>query len=153
MNEEIFLKIHNWVNFEPWEGAKSCWRVHGSSLKCCLAQGSRQPSRMSETYHSEFNFTPVRTKRSGNLSVVVTAAHTITDCRFWHLVTILPSVVNEDAQILSFFWLTACWMLNFFLSVKTKLGSVPSAMSCKVSCVFWPSWPHDDLRVLVDAAS
>ena len=131
MNEGIFLRIHYWVNFKPWKGAKSCCRVHGSSLKCCLVQGSRQPSRMSETYRSEFNFTPVGTKRGGDLPVAVTAAHTITDCRFWRLVTILPSVVDEDTQTLSFFWLTACWMSNFFLSVKTKLGSMPSVMSCK----------------------
>ena len=131
MNEGIFLRIHNWVNFEPWKGAESCWRVHSLSLKCCLAQGRRQTSRMSETYRSEFNFTPVATKRSGDLLVVVITSHTITDCGFWRLVTILPSVVNENAQTLSFFWLTACWMLNFFLSVKTKLGSMPSAMSCK----------------------
>ena len=111
-------------------GCQSCWRVHSLSLKCCLAQGSRQPSRISEAYCSEFNFTPVGTKRSRDLPVVVIAAH-ITDCGFWCLVTILPSVVDEDAQTLSFFWLTACWMLNFFSSVKTKLGSVPSSMSCK----------------------
>ena len=131
MNEGIFLRIHNWVNFELWEGAESCWRVYSSSLKCWSAQVSRQPSRMSETYRSEFNLTPVGTKRSGDLSVAITAAHTITNCGFWCLVTILPSVVNKHAQTLSFFWLTACWMLNFFLSVKTKLGSMPSAMSCK----------------------
>ena len=131
MNEGIFLRIHNWVNFVPRKDAESCWRVHGLSLKCCLAQGRRQPSRMSEMYRSEFNFTPVGTKRSGDLPVVVITAHIITDCGFWHLVTILPSVMNENAQTLSFFWLTACWMLNFFLSVKTKLGSMPSAMSCK----------------------
>ena len=131
MNEGIFLRIHDWVNFEPWEGVESCWRVHSLSLKCYSAQGSRQPSRMSETYHSEFDFTPAGTKRSRDLPVAVTAAHTITDCRFWHLVTILPSVVDEDTQTLSFFWLKACWMSNFFLSMKTKLDSVPSAMSCK----------------------
>ena len=131
MNEGIFLRIHNWVNFKPWEDAKSCWRIHGSSLKCCLAQGSRQPSRMSEMYHLEFNFTPVGTKRSGDPSVAVTAAHIITDCGFRRLVTILLSVMYENAQTLLFFWLTACCMSNFFSSVKTKLGSVPSAMSCK----------------------
>ena len=131
MSKGIFLRIHDWVNFEPWEGAKSCWRVHSSSLKCCSAQRIRQPSRMSETYCSEFNFTPIGTKRSGDLPVAVTAAHTITDCGFWRLVTILPSVVDEDTQTLLFFWLTACWMSNFFSSVKTKLGNVPSVMSCK----------------------
>ena len=110
----FFLKIYDWVNFEPWEGAESCWRVHGSSLKCYSPLGSRQPSRMSETYRSEFNFTPVGTKRSGDLPVAVTAAHTITDCGFWRLVMILPLFVDEDAQTLSFFWLTACWMSNFF---------------------------------------
>ena len=90
-------------------------------------QGSRQPFM----YRSEFNFTPVGTKRSGDLPLAVTAAHTITDCGFWRQVSILPSVVDEDAQTLSFFWLTACWMSNFSSSVKTKLGSVPSVMSCK----------------------
>ena len=131
MNEGIFLRIYDWVNFEPWEGTESCWRVHDLSLKCFLAQGSRQPSRMSETYRSEFNFTPIGTKRSKDLLVAVITAHTITNCRFWRLVTIIPSVMDEDAQTLSFFWLTACWMSNFFSSVKTKLGSMPSAMSYK----------------------
>ena len=70
-------------------------------------------------------------KRSEDLPVTITAAHTITDCGFWHLVKILPSVVDKDAQTLLFFWLTACWMSNFFSSVKTELGSMPSAISCK----------------------
>ena len=51
----------------------------------------------------------------------------MTDCEFWCLVTILPSVDNEEAQTRSFCLFTTCCMPNFFSFVNTGFGSVPSA--------------------------
>ena len=58
----------------------------------------------------EFNLTPECTKSRGDLPVSVAAAQIMTDCGFWRLVTILPSVDNEEAQTRPFCWLTTCWM-------------------------------------------
>ena len=69
------------VILEPCDGAESCWRLHGKPWKCLSAQGSKWDSKMSETYRSEFNFTPEGTKTSGDLPDGV-AAQIITDCGF-----------------------------------------------------------------------
>ena len=87
-----------------------------------LGPGSRQPSRMSEMYHSEFNFTPVGTKRSGDLPVAVITAHTITDCGFWRLVTILPSVLDEDAQNSIVFLVNSLLDVEFLLVSEDQIG-------------------------------
>ena len=74
-------------------------------------------------------------KAERDLPVSVTAAQTMTDCGFWRLVTILLSVVDEEAQTRSFCWFTTCWMFNFFLSVNTRFGSIRWA-------IFWSIFLH-----------
>ena len=77
-----------------------------------------------------------RAQSRGNLPISVTVAQTMTDCEFWRLVTILPSVNDDEAQTRSFCWITTCWMSNFFSSVNTRFGIVPSASPGGFRCIF-----------------
>ena len=137
MNEKIFLWILNWVILEAWEGAESCRRDMRTPCRCFLAQGSRQLSKMFAIWRWEFNLSPESTKSRGNIMVSATAAPTMIYCGFWHLVTILPSVDDEEAQTLSFCWLTTSWMSNFFSFVNTRFSSVLSGISWMISLQFW----------------
>ena len=132
MKDSIILWIHVCDILEPYDGAESCWRLHDNPWKCLSAQGSKWDFKMSETYHSEFNFTLEGTKTSRNLPDGVTAAQIITDCGYWRFVTILSLTELEEPQTRSFCWLTTCYMSNFFSSVNTKLGSVPWSISSRI---------------------
>ena len=133
MKDGIFLWIHVCVILEPCDSAESsCWRLHGNPWKWLSAQGSKWDSKMSETYRSEFNFAPEGTKTSGDLPDGVTAAQIITDCGYWRLVAILPLTELEEPQTRSFCWLTTYCMSNFFLSMNTKLGTVPWSISSRI---------------------
>ena len=65
---------------------------------------------------------------SGYLPVAVIAAPTITESGFWRRLTLLPSTDPSLLQTLSFWWFRHCWTSNFFSSVNTKIGTVPSFM-------------------------
>ena len=64
------------------------------------------------------------------------------DCGFWRLVTIVPSVDVENAQTRSFCWFTIFWISNFFSSLNTRFGSVPSAISWEIFLNFWTLFPE-----------
>ena len=59
------------------------------------------------------------TKSRGDLQLSVTASQTMTDCEFWRLITILPSVDDEESQTRSFYRFTLYHLLDVeFLLVR-----------------------------------
>ena len=95
-------------------------------------------------------------KSRGNLPISVNTAQTMTDYGFWRLVTILPSVDDEEPQSWSFYWFTTCWMSNFFRSTRGSaecrrsspggfpafLGSHGHMIGTKLLAMQYLEWRH-----------
>ena len=102
----IWAWIYRWVILEPAMWERRVFQC--APLKCSWAHGNSSPSKMSEMYRWQFNFTPESTKTRGDLPVAVTAAQTITELGFWRRITLLPSTDAFLPQTRSFWWLTHC---------------------------------------------
>ena len=65
---------HFWLTSALWDGAESCWNVHGRRPKCLHAQGFNTASTTVSRYMVAFILTPRSKNTSGERSSAVTAA-------------------------------------------------------------------------------
>ena len=97
MNEGIFLWIQDWVILKAWEGAEFCCRNQGTPWRCFFGPGQQATLQNVGDVALRVQFDSRSTKSRKDLPVSVTATQTMTECRFWRPVTILPSVYDEEA--------------------------------------------------------
>lgn len=120
---------HFWVLFDVCDGAPSCWKVNGFSLKCFFASWSAGV-KINSMYEFVFTFAPWGTKMRRDFHVLDMAAQTMTDEGFWRLKTrFTESGMSPDdfARILSFCRLQIASTVNNFSSEKMiSSGFVPS---------------------------
>ena len=120
MNEGIFLWIHNWVILEPWEGAEFCCRDQGTSLELLLGPEQQVALQNVGDVALGVKLDYRGYKKQSLCDGSPNPWQTADFCVWWW---------RRRSQNRSFCWFTTCWMLNFFSSVNTRFGSVPSAIS------------------------
>ena len=111
---------HFCVFLDVCDGAPSCWKMNGLSLKCFLAAWSAGVKIVS-MYTFVFTFTPWGTKMIGDFYVFEMEAHTMTEEGFCRLKTLLvKSGMSADdfARTLSFCRLKLDSTVNNFSSEK-----------------------------------
>ena len=151
LNSSFFQNEGKWrshqscVLFAVWEGAPSCWKVNGLSLKCFFTWTWAGVKR-SAIYKFALILEPSLTKMRGDFQLSEMAAQTIIDTGFWRQKTDYTDVGILSAlfaKFLSFCELNLASTANVFSSEKiVSPACVPSFivfkriydLSCNLFC-------------------
>lgn len=101
-----------------WICVESSWNIQFASLKCCWADGCTTASKMLLRYTSWLILSLWFTKTIGLLPLTQIAPHTITDTGFRSCLVMSDVPRSSVDQLLSFWWLYACFIVHSFSSMK-----------------------------------